>query len=830
MMISFPSLGQTTLTPKAFIRLLPVIAFSLGLAGCSGGSGEATTVTPNFSSSDDGGGIVLTGPPPQTADVQQFRLSLWENVAQLDRCGACHDAGGQAPTFARADDINLAYQAANSIVDLARPARSSIVTKVGSGHNCWQASDQACADIMTTWVSNWAGDAGGSETVVNLVAPALREPGSARSFPTDSTAFASTVHPVLRQYCVDCHRPDAPNPQSPFFAVADPDGAYGAERSKITIDDVASSRLVVRLASEFHNCWTDDCSADGEEMRVAIAAFVDGLPITAIDPGLVTSRALRLSEGVVASGGGRVDSNAIALYQFKTLGGFTAFDTSGVEPALNLNFSGDVSWVGGWGIRVGEAGKLQGATAASAKLHNLITATGEYSIEFWAAPGNVSQENARIVSYSGSTDARNFAVMQTLYNYNYLNRSSETDANGAPDLSTPDADEVLQATLQHVVATYDATSGRRLYVNGELIEVVDPTVAGNLSDWDDTFAFVLGNEVSGNRLWQGVLRLVAIHNRALDAEQVVRNFDAGVGERFLLLFGVEHLTGITDAFVVLEVSQFDNYSYLFAAPRLVSLSGAQAPVGLPLSGMRIGINGREPGVGQVYANLQGELGGADYSPESGQVLGTLGTVLGIEKGPESDEFFLTFDQIGENFAVRVDAVAPLAPIPADLPPQPEIGVRTFDEINATLAAITGVATSNPLVASTFEAVRQQLPNGESIDGFVSSQQMAITQLAIGYCNALVEDTSLRAAMFPGFDFNSAPAVALDSAGLDAMLTPLLAQVADGLGTLPDPVSTRAELENLAQLLSANGNNAARTQTVVKSTCAAALGSAAMLIQ
>ncbi len=39
------------------------------------------------------------------------------------------------------------------------------------------------------------------------------------------------------------------------------------------------------------------------------------------------------------------------------------------------------------------------------------------------------------------------------------------------------ADEDLQATLQHVVATYDPVDGRRIYVNGVLTPQPDP-VAG----------------------------------------------------------------------------------------------------------------------------------------------------------------------------------------------------------------------------------------------------------------------------------------------------------------------------------------------------------------
>ena len=131
-----------------------------------------------------------------------------------------------------------------------------------------------------------------------------------------------------------------------------------------------------------------------------------------------------------------------------------------------------------------------------------------------------------------------------MYNYDFFNRSSKTDANGDPRLSTPDADEVLQATLQHVVATFDPVDGPQDLRERRAHAQLDPAPGGTLGDWDNTFAFVLGNEVSGNRNWAGVIRLVAIHNRALTPAQIKQNFDAGVGEKFFLMFNVSHLTNI----------------------------------------------------------------------------------------------------------------------------------------------------------------------------------------------------------------------------------------------------------------------------------------------
>jgi len=50
---------------------------------------------------------------------------------------------------------------------------------------------------------------------------------------------------------------------------------------------------------------------------------------------------------------------------------------------------------------------------------------------------------------------------------------------------------VLQATLQHVVLTYDPINGRQIFVNGQNTGAIDPEKGGTISNWDDTFAVVL---------------------------------------------------------------------------------------------------------------------------------------------------------------------------------------------------------------------------------------------------------------------------------------------------------------------------------------------------
>ncbi|MFO1465583.1 MAG: hypothetical protein U1F35_03930 [Steroidobacteraceae bacterium] len=132
-------------------------------------------------------GSDYAGPAPATADVQAFKINFWDNVRSTNRCGQCHNAGspGQAPNFARNDDVNLAYTQANTVVNLSDPKTSRIVAKVGGGHNCWLADPSACASILTTWITNWAGASAGGGTQIELTAPVMKDAGGGKEFPSD---------------------------------------------------------------------------------------------------------------------------------------------------------------------------------------------------------------------------------------------------------------------------------------------------------------------------------------------------------------------------------------------------------------------------------------------------------------------------------------------------------------------------------------------------------------------------------------------------------------------------------------------------------------------
>lgn len=813
------------------------------LSGCSNGSGKASTVNPAVvAAASNAQGVVYDGPPPSSEDVVNFKVSFWDNIALDTRCGGCHIEGVNSLAFARSDDIHLAYADANSYVNLRDPASSRLVTKVASGHGCWSANTGLCEDKITQWITSWATQSGVKLTQTALKVPEIQEVSASLTYSDSSGAFSAHVYPLLTTYCADCHRADAPEaPMQPYFASSNVNSAYLAAQTKMRFNitgdgnqiDASRSRLVMRLREDAHSCWANDCVAASAEMEQALQRFAASMEVRGLDASLVTSKALRLGDGTAISQGGRIETNAIAVYPFKAGRGTVASDYSdGFGAALDLELSGDVEWLSNWGIRFNN-GRAQGSVASSSKLRTYIGQTGEYSVEAWVVPANVTQEGpARIVTYSGSNNERNFTLAQTLYNYNFLNRSATTDANGSPAVSTPDAAEVLQASLQHVVASYHALEGRKLYVNGTEVGMADEAGVGNFNSWDPTFALIAGNEASGQYPWRGTLRFLAIHNRALSLEQAKVNFEVGVGQKILVAFSVaEHIEAMSDAYIVFQVEQFDEYSYLFTKPYFFSF-GQRPRTDIAIQGLRIGINGREAPVGQSFANLDRIIERSDFNA-TGVSLSSLGAVIEAEQGVEQDQFFLSFDRLGQTSHTRATEPRVYASEAEDMPTQAKIGIRHFADINASLSAMTGVSISDPGVRETYRAVEQQMPSSESVEGFLVAHQMGITQLAVKYCSTLAGDS---AGFFPNFTgvFDAQGRSAIIDPLLAAMLAHTVASEAKQLSNQPLTADSRGQLNNLIDVLSAGCPAGRCTDAVTRNTitavCAAAMGSAVMLVQ
>jgi hypothetical protein len=187
------------------------------------------------------------------------------------------------------------------------------------------------------------------------------------------------------------------------------------------------------------------------------------------------------------------------------------------------------------------------------------------------------------------------------------------------------------------------------------------------------------------------------------------------------------------------------------------------------------------------------------------------------------------------------------PAPVFGPQASDIGVKLFDAINATMASITGVSPNVQKVKETYNNVRQSLPAVHDIEGYLSSHQTSVAQLALQYCNVLVDDLGLRSQFFGGgVDFAGQLATAntspVNDVG-DMDLTPNGTAVVNalhgkGVGavrTQPDAAAIETDVGNLIKTLCAPGLGGAtcggdRTEDVIKAACGATLGSAATVVQ
>jgi hypothetical protein len=832
------------------LKAAAALALVTALTACGGSSdGPATTV--NQISSNTSTANAYTGPAAATADVTAFQINLWQNIRVQNRCGGCHFAGGQSPQFARSDDVNLAYQAALPLVNVTDPSQSTLVLRVGGGHNCWVADPSACAATMQQWIQNWLGGGSASATSITLIAPPVQSVGGSKVFPADSSAFQQYLwSPILTQFCVNCHTPTSATAQSPYFAQSDPNQAYLAAQAKINLDTPNESRFYQRLSQDLHHCWATtpggapDCPGSAAIMLTALTAYANSIPTTQIDPTLVVSKALSLTQGTIASGGARSEANIVAKYMFETGTGNIAYDTSGVSPSADLTLNSGVTWAGGWGLTFAAGGKAQASTASSQKIAMLAQGTGEYSFEAWVNPNNVTQTEAYMMTYSGSDTTRNATLAQSAVSYEGRTRSSVTDTNGSPPLINAAAENVAQAALQHVVLTYDPINGQILYVNGQATPDKDPAGGGSLASWDSTFALALGSEVTGKEQWTGTIKFAAIHSRALTASQVLQNFNAGVGQQYFLLFDVSSLSGIPSTYIEITASQYDTYSYLFTNPTFISLNPAATPSGIQIAGMRIGINGTIPTAGQSYSTLNVTVGPPAYTATGGQVLSSVGDIVAVDQGPATDMFFLSFDQFGTFSHAFVEPVYTANP-PTPGIPQPDMGIATFERVYHTMSNITGVPFTNTAVTATYNSIQQAMPSAPQINAFLPSHQTAISQIASAYCAQLVGTPSAFSAFFGGsantgfatlnssltassssfFGTTGAP----NQTNINSVVTPLVNGIV-GPVAYPQAASAMTTELNALLLRIPSLNSAETVSQATIAACSAALGSAAATVQ
>ena len=191
-------IAARALVCRASRATIVTLLSSIVLTACGGGA--ETTANPVSQDPGNGNNTVYTGPVARDGDVLKFQQEFWSNAKTTDRCGSCHnETVGQVPMFVRNDDVNMAYDAAVTVVDTQQPATSRVVAKVSEapiGHNCWVADPGVCGTIMTTWIENWVGEAAGGGREIVLTPPVSSDPSSSKNFPADPASFQALMPPT----------------------------------------------------------------------------------------------------------------------------------------------------------------------------------------------------------------------------------------------------------------------------------------------------------------------------------------------------------------------------------------------------------------------------------------------------------------------------------------------------------------------------------------------------------------------------------------------------------------------------------------------------------
>ena len=175
------------------------------------------------------------------------------------------------------------------------------------------------------------------------------------------------------------------------------------------------------------------------------------------------------------------------------------------------------------GLQLLQGGRLK-ATEGSIPLIHALKKANQLTLETWIRPENLEATGpARIVTLSQDSSNRNLTLGQQGDTFEVRLRTTKTGNNGLPPLTS--AKGSVKKQLTHVAFTRSIRGQARLFVNGQMAGRA--SAAGTLANWDRSFQFAVGDEISGGRSWQGQVLSIAIHDRSLTAAEIQDRFQTG---------------------------------------------------------------------------------------------------------------------------------------------------------------------------------------------------------------------------------------------------------------------------------------------------------------
>lgn len=221
----------------------------------------------------------------------------------------------------------------------------------------------------------------------------------------------------------------------------------------------------------------------------------------------------------------RVQSGLLGQYLFDERQGTVLNDSSlGTPLTLVMEDSAAAVWMPLGGLDIISPTTIASLGPAT-KISSSCMASNAVTIEAWVRPAAVNQNGpARIITVSNGNNTRNFTLSQADTLADVRLRTTDTDENGTPELQSDIA--AFDGQIAHLAYTRSGvTDEASIWVNGQLNGTT--TVAGNFSTWDSSYQLVIANELGGERPWRGEIYLAAVYCRALSANEIWQNFEAG---------------------------------------------------------------------------------------------------------------------------------------------------------------------------------------------------------------------------------------------------------------------------------------------------------------
>lgn len=171
-------------------------------------------------------------------------------------------------------------------------------------------------------------------------------------------------------------------------------------------------------------------------------------------------------------------------------------------------------------------------------------------------------------------------------------------------------------------------------------------------------------------------------------------------------------------------------------------------------------------------------------------------------------------------------------VPEEDEEAPEVGVKDAERILHTMSALTGVPTST--VQNIYNSdLKAQLPSNSRVEAMLETHMMGATKLASEYCQALIENGTLRAAIWPNFDFTTGTTAAFTNDATRQYFVDTMLNQFWGTGVYDAAEYEEGALaleELILDILEGQANNATTKRNAAKAACIAALSSAQVILQ